>query len=396
MRRHDREVRLPEHPRLRELAEAFERAQIAAEIYDHNLQVVYISTEEGRLLGASEDSVEDHYGLSQYRRYFEFPDAFVVTREGSEVWMRTTLPIYRALLGADSPHHDEVFGRVADLAREVPPAVDPPYAWTIRAETGGEAGVWREWQQEVDFLHFRLHDDDGSLLGVVMLPGPRVPHGLLPLLARGDVAMMERMADVASPERRSAAVLFADLAASGPLSRSMSSRAYFGVIRALTDLIDSCVAQHGGITGKHAGDGASALFLTDHFVGSEAAAAAAAIGAARAITEGSDGLPAGDAATDVNIGLHWGATLMVGQVATTGRLEVTALGDAMNEAARIQEAATGGGTLVSKPLLERLDPQRARDLGLDPDGVVYTPVGDLPDVSEKARRDAGGIAVAAV
>jgi hypothetical protein len=29
----------------------------------------------------------------------------------------------------------------------------------------------------------------------------------------------------------------------------------------------------------------------------------------------------------VNVGIHWGGTLMVGQVATGGRLEVTALGD---------------------------------------------------------------------
>lgn len=34
----------------------------------------------------------------------------------------------------------------------------------------------------------------------------------------------------------------------------------------------------------------------------------------------------------LNIGVHWGATLMVGKVATRGPLDVTALGDQMNEA----------------------------------------------------------------
>ena len=60
-------------------------------------------------------------------------------------------------------------------------------------------------------------------------------------------------------------------------------------------------------------------------------------------------------AVKVNVGVHWGATLMVGQVATSGRLEVTALGDQMNECARIEAAATGGAILASKDLIERLE-----------------------------------------
>ena len=55
-----------------------------------------------------------------------------------------------------------------------------------------------------------------------------------------------------------AAVLFADLEASGVLSRHLSSRGYFELIRDLTDLIDSSVIARDGITGKHAGDGRSA------------------------------------------------------------------------------------------------------------------------------------------
>ena len=98
----------------------------------------------------------------------------------------------------------------------------------------------------------------------------------------------------------------------------------------------------------------------------------------------------------LNIGLHWGSTLMVGQVATAGRLDVNALGDQMNEGARIEAAARNGAILASKDLVERLDPEDARATGLDPDAVAYTPLGELDGSSDKATRDAGAIPVTAI
>jgi len=57
----------------------------------------------------------------------------------------------------------------------------------------------------------------------------------------------------------------------------------------------------------------------------------------------------------INAGVHWGGALYLGQVITGGRLEVTALGDEVNECARIQQSARDGALLASKPLVERLD-----------------------------------------
>ncbi len=176
----------------------------------------------------------------------------------------------------------------------------------------------------------------------------------------------------------------------------MSSRAYFELVGHLTDLIDSHVIKHGGIVGKHAGDGASALFLVEQLGDSESEAASAAVRAARAIRDGASRLGPVDIDARVNVGVHWGATLMVGQVATGGRLEVTALGDEMNEAARIESAAAGGVALASKLLLERLEPTEATNLGLDPDALSYVTVGELEGTSEKALRDAGAISVTAI
>ena len=176
------------------------------------------------------------------------------------------------------------------------------------------------------------------------------------------------------------------------LSRHLSSRGYFELIRDLTDLIDTSVIAHDGITGKHAGDGGSALFLAADF-DSESGAARAAIETARAIRDGSEQLGPEDVEVKVNIGVHWGATLMVGQVATSGRLEVTALGDQMNEGARIEAAATGGAILASKDLIERLDAADAKATGIDPDAIAYTTLSELDGASDKAIRDAGTIAV---
>ncbi len=231
---------------------------------------------------------------------------------------------------------------------------------------------------------------------MVFLYRGMVPDSLLQRLGRGDPQLFERMDRVSEPRRRDAAILFADLEASGVISKRLSSRGYFELIRDLTDLIDACVISHGGITGKHAGDGGSALFLAADFNDSESCAARAAIDTAQSIRDGAERLGPDVLEVKVNVGVHWGAQLMIGQVSTHGRLEVTALGDQMNEGARIETAATDGEILASKNLIERLDAHDARETKIDPDDIVYSTLSDLAGASDKAVRDAGTIAVARI
>jgi class 3 adenylate cyclase len=229
-----------------------------------------------------------------------------------------------------------------------------------------------------------------------------LPFQLVALLARGDESAYERMARLTKPGRRSAAILFADVQASGLLSRRLPSAVYFRLVRTLISAVDDVVVAHEGIVGRHAGDGATAFFLSED-VGSPSAAARAAIQAARGIRvavheaaskiEGeTEGLVASKECT-VNLGLHWGGSLYMGQLNTGGRLEVTALGDAVNECARIQETARDGELLISKALLENLDSDVAAGLGLDPDALSYISISHIAHASEKAIRDAGGVAV---
>jgi len=204
---------------------------------------------------------------------------------------------------------------------------------------------------------------------------------------------------VERPDRRPAAILMADLEASSPLARRLSSARYFAFVRRLVRAADRCIVDAGGIVGRHAGDGVVAFFLAET-AGSESAAARSCVTAARALRDTLSDIAARSeippSELSLRFGLHWGATLYIGRILTAGRSEVTALGDEVNEAARMEACATGGRTLASKALIERLDGADADALQLDPGRTTYTPLSDLPTATDKARRDAPSIAVCEV
>ena len=214
-----------------------------------------------------------------------------------------------------------------------------------------------------------------------------------------DPAHLERMQAVERPDRRPAAILMADLEASSPLARHLSTAQYFAFVRRLVRTEDQCIIDAGGIVGRHAGDGIVAFFLADT-TGSDSAAARACITAARAVRDTLPDIAArselSEAECSLRFGLHWGATLYMGRILTGGRSEVTALGDEVNEAARIEACATGGRTLASKSLIERLTVADAAALTVDTRRAIYTPLADLVTATDKARRDAPAIAVCEV
>ncbi len=246
----------------------------------------------------------------------------------------------------------------------------------------------------VNFCAFTANDEHGTRTGIVLVFFSDVNPNLMTLLVRGDRAMYERMARLVEPGAHEAAVLFCDLHQSGRLSRELPTGAYFKLVRQLWRGIDAAIAAECGIVGKHAGDGASAFFLEED-LGSASHAAAAAVRAARQIHATSAETFGGvsDEQCLMKVGIHWGAGLYMGQLVPGGRLDVTALGDEVNEAVRVQETAEPGRTLTTKQLLERLKPDDAAALGLDLDKARFKILGDLPTAADKARRDAGGLAV---
>ena len=259
--------------------------------------------------------------------------------------------------------------------------------WGAQEEWGINLGTWSTM--------FDVRDTSGQLVGRVQILKPAVGMSTIGMITSvGDVRHLERAQMVAKADRRPGAILFADLQASTLLSRRMSTSDYFALSRRLIRAADQCVVDAGGLVGRHLGDGVSAFFLVEH-LGSESAAAKAAIQAARdlrvAATEIAtrSGIEGGDVV--LRFGLHWGATLYVGLFKSVARSEVTAMGDEVNEAARIEACAVGGRSLASKALIERLD--RHDLLELDLEHVSYTLLGELESATEKVRRDAPTIAV---
>ncbi|MEJ8277795.1 adenylate/guanylate cyclase domain-containing protein [Pseudonocardia spirodelae] len=293
----------------------------------------------------------------------------------------TAMPVWRRSLEAGS-----LDALAAELAPRVGPgAGDGPPVWVAPLVVRRPGS-----RLDIGVFGIELRGGDGTRCGTALVYAPKLPARVLALLVEGDAGLHARLADLAEPRRRAAAVLFADIDASGPLARSMPTELYFELIRDVTTTADDLVVARGGITGTHAGDGAVAFFVAGHH-DSEAAAARAAVTTALDLAER---VAATGHDVRLNVGAHWGPNLYIGQITSGGRLEVTALGDEVNECARIEQVARGGRTLVSKVLVERLDDGDARDLGLDRRALRYTTLAELGTATEKATRDAGTLAVA--
>lgn len=391
---------IPDDPTLAAVAIAMRDAGCWADVVDPEWRLVY-STDDFRLSMGSLQGLAD---VPLDVHYFGPEAAAARLAWSSGPNNPEHLALMFRLVGPwvlhDTPGGREVLRRrVAAEVRagldEIEPA-EPPIA--VTAVTRGMS--IRRDAVNVLVTMLRLHDPGGSHAGTLLMFKPEPPISVFGAMAVGsDLGHLERVQRMARAGRRPAAVLFADLEASSPLSRRLPTGSYFTLGRRLARAADACVIDAGGIVGRHVGDGVVAFFPGET-AGSESAAARACITAARSLraavvdVAGRTGLDDGEVV--LRFGLHWGAMLYIGQVTTRARMEVTALGDEVNEAARIEACATGGLALASKALLERLDPADATALGLDPSRITYTPLSDLATATDKARRDAPAIAVCEV
>jgi class 3 adenylate cyclase len=382
-------------PELAAAIDALERAGIAAEIYDSRWRLAHFTREYMTIVSAGRRDIAasglgEHWlspAITEIRESWPagptFESFLEVVADLGGCAIETTPGGLEAVLEFADPRYEKAL-------REAVPRTPPPL-WAGRVEVKfGTETIGN------DVLVVCLHGADGRRLGFAAIAKPELRASVLGMLALGDARLFERMSGLLKPARRPAAILFADLEGSSPLARRLSTPAYFKLIRRLASGGDRVVVSAGGIVGKHVGDGITALFIAEEGRG-ESSAARSCIEAMRGIrgvassVADRSGLKAGE--VTMRFGLHWGATLYVARLLTSGRAEVTALGDEMNEAARIEACASGGLALASKPLLERLEPADASALGIDVTSLAYTPLAELASASEKARRDAPAIAV---
>ena len=347
----------------------------AAEVCDADWRLVWVAPQTREIIGAGDDGelgLGEHILESRKRQAWQR----MVSLGAQRQWIQLNVP----QMLADDPDSKERLAELTlpelrDAVMECEPAQVP--LWTWLTDTTGVVPSARR----VRNFGLRVRTRDGEPLSTVYMYGANLPATLLALVSQGDRGMFERMARLAEPGRREAAVLFADIQSSGELSRHLSSAAYFRLVHDLFTTLDGIVIGANGIVGKHAGDGISAFFLADDCDSKEGATGAAVDAAIALVRAARD---AGDGVT-LNVGVHWGGALYMGQVVTGGRLEVTALGDEVNECARIQESARDGIVLASKPLIERLDPDHAKRIGIDPDNASYTTVAELSGAPREGR-----------
>jgi class 3 adenylate cyclase len=385
---------LPDHPVLSQAAQALESVGALAEVWDAEWRLAYLTSDylvsagAGRFPDGALGIREHLFSQGLIDAWLSWPAGPTLesARESFAGWGGM-------LLGAKPGDKERLLALADPRLHDVVAALEPrtmPAVWPDRLDVRFGTGLIR-----YDGVRVRVQDDDGAFAGSLMIAKPAVPGAVLGMLALGDRRLFDRLLELVRPQRRSVAILFADLEGSSALSRTLSAAGYFALIRRLTREIGAQVVDRGGVVGKHVGDGVTAFFLVDG--DDEAAAAAAALGAVSAIRDAAARVASASGLSAeglvMRFGLHWGATVQVGRLVTAGRLEATAIGDEVNEAARIEACASGGRALASKALIERLSAEDARALGMDPEVLRYTMLGDLPSATEKARRDAPAIAV---
>lgn len=136
-------------------------------------------------------------------------------------------------------------------------------------------------------------------------------------------------------------ILFADVRDSTTVAQTMSPKAFRDLLQRFYKQASEAITQHDGIVDKYLGDGVMALFIPA-FAGEDHAGRAVA--AARALIARTDAMP--EPRLPIGVGVHTGVAF-AGRVGDEGELDFSALGDAVNIAARLGSQAAAHEVLVS-------------------------------------------------
>src|SRR6476619_3500026 len=136
-----------------------------------------------------------------------------------------------------------------------------------------------------------------------------------------------------SAHRKVVTVLFCDVVGSTALGESIDPEALQGLLARYFERMKAIVESHGGSVEKFIGDAVMAVF------GVPAAHEDDAVRACRAAVEMRDALP--ELGVDGRIGVNTGEVV-------TGAAERLATGDAVNVAARFEQAASAGEVLIGE------------------------------------------------
>src|SRR5688572_29020689 len=144
------------------------------------------------------------------------------------------------------------------------------------------------------------------------------------------------VASAAREQRKTVSVLFCDVTGSTALGEQTDPEALRALLARFFERMKGIVESHGGTVEKFIGDAVMAVF------GIPAAHEDDALRACRAAVEMRDALP--------GLGIRGRIGVNTGEV-VTGTEERLATGDAVNVAARLEQAASSGEVLLGQPTL---------------------------------------------
>ena len=157
-------------------------------------------------------------------------------------------------------------------------------------------------------------------------------------------------------EDKELAVLFADIRDFTPFAEALPPYDVIHVLNRFFSLMGRAITQHGGHIDNYMGDGLMALFGLDS--GEEAALRA--VRAGLAMLGEMDGFRSYlqniyGRSLEVGVGIHYG-DVVVGSIGSEQLMRVTAIGDTVNVASRVESANKQAGThlLISPSIFERV------------------------------------------
>jgi adenylate cyclase len=156
-------------------------------------------------------------------------------------------------------------------------------------------------------------------------------------------------------QRRAVTVLFVDIRGFTPLSEAVSPEEIVQILNEYLDLVASCIHRHGGTLDKFIGDAAMAFWgapydMPDHTLA--AVRAALAMRDESAVLERKLTLKYGRG-VKFGIGVNAGDAV-IGNIGASFRMDYTAIGDAVNTAARLESNAKPGQILISRAAADSL------------------------------------------
>jgi class 3 adenylate cyclase/tetratricopeptide (TPR) repeat protein len=144
-------------------------------------------------------------------------------------------------------------------------------------------------------------------------------------------------------ERRVITILFTDIVGSTALAEKLDPEEWRQTVAAVHATVGRIIEQHHGMVAQYLGDGLLTWFGVPQPSESDPEHA---VRAALAVQSVITSLKA-NARIELRVGVHTGLVL-IGELGSEAKKELTATGDVMNLAARLQAAAPPGGILISR------------------------------------------------